>query len=442
MSRASDTQPLAIFWFRRDLRIDDNRGLEAALKSGLPVLPIFIFDTQILKSLPKSDARVEFIYQTLNGLRVQLQKHKSDIEIHHGDPEMVWSEVLKKHRVQKVFLNADYEPYARKRDHKIRSLVESKRGELTSFKDQVIFSPTEILKNDGKPYRVYSAYARAWRKRLKSSDLNSASSEKYLLNFYRFKAPQWPSLKELGFEATDVAKPAAKISLAVLKSYAETRDFPAKKDGTTRLGLHLRFGAISIRKLMREAKKCSAAFMDELIWREFFMQIIFHFPQTSHTCFDERYEKIECVNDKKQFKAWCEGRTGYPIVDAGMRQLNQTGYMPNRVRMIVASFLTKHLLIYWRWGERYFAEKLLDYEMSSNVGNWQWAAGCGCDAAPYFRVFNPTLQAEKYDPKNQYIREWVPEFGTPDYPEPMINHEMARKRAIGAYQKALKGSSQ
>ena len=437
MSRASDIQPLAIFWFRRDLRIEDNRGLEAALNSGLAVLPIFIFDPRILKPLPKTDARMTFICQALDSLREQLRTHGSDLEIYHGEPVKIWSVILKKHKIKRVFFNEDYEPYARKRDDNVRKLVEASGGELVSFKDQVIFGPEEVLKSDGKPYRVYTPYSKAWRNQLKGSDLQRVSSGKRLSSLLRFKAGSWPSIEDLGFETSKTEMPKANLSAALLGSYARTRDFPALANGTSRLGLHLRFGTVSIRKIARAAEKYSTAFLGELIWREFFMQILFHFPQSAEACFDERYENIDCINNRKQFEAWCEGRTGYPIVDAGMRELNRTGFMHNRARMIAASFLTKHLLVHWRWGERYFAKRLLDYELSSNVGNWQWAAGCGCDAAPYFRVFNPKLQAEKFDPQSEYIRRWVPELETPDYPEPIVDHDMARKRAIGAYRKAL-----
>lgn len=431
-------EPLSVFWFRRDLRVEDNRGFYEALRAGLPVLPVFIFDTQILEKLPRADARVEFILSALEEMQKVFVQNGSSLQVYHGTPEQVWSKLLTQYKIKNIYLNGDFEPYARARDERIQILAKKNSVEFISVKDQVIHGPSEVLKDNGEPYRVFTPYSKRWLATLKKDSFKSTPSEKFLKNLVQHKS-SLPTLKELGFEKTKIAIPKAEVESTLLKGYAKTRDIPSL-EGTSRLGIHLRFGTISIRKLAERAKSSSNVFLNELIWREFFMQILWHYPHSATASFDPRYDKIEWINDKKQFEAWCEGRTGYPIVDAGMRELNTTGFMHNRVRMITASFLSKHLLIDWRWGERYFAEKLLDFELSANVGNWQWAAGSGVDAAPYFRVFNPELQMKKFDPQLKYVKRWVPEFGTSRYPEPIVDHASARMRAVATYQKTLKGT--
>ena len=426
----------SIFWFRRDLRLADNAALYYALKSGNPVLPLFIFDKNILDKLPKDDARVTFIYQTIESLKKELQKTGSDLLVKYGSPEKVWPEILTEYQVTAVYTNHDYEPYARERDDNMAEFLTSEKIAFKTFKDQVIFEKDEILKADKTPYTVFTPFYKQWQAKLNAFYIKAYPSEKYLNNLLPGENLPFPTLKEMRFEKSELSLP--KISYkSKLDGYASERDFPAI-DGTTHIGLHLRFGTLSIRKAVRDAIDAkSNIWLSELAWREFYMTIIWHFPYSAADSFKKQYDKIKWRNNEAEFKAWCEGHTGYPIVDAGMRQLNQTGWMHNRVRMIVASFLTKHLLIDWRWGETYFAEKLLDYEMASNVGGWQWAAGSGNDAAPYFRVFNPELQTKKFDSKFEYIKKWVPEFGTKKYAQPIVEHTFARERVLKVFKEAL-----
>lgn len=425
-----------IFWFRRDLRLDDNAGLYHALKSGNPVLPVFIFDTEILDKLEdNNDARVEFIYNTLKSLNDELADLSSSLLVLHGKPVEIWKELVKKYDIGEVYTNHDYEPYAIKRDEEIGELLKKSSVSFHTYKDQVIFEKDEVVKADGKPYTVFTPYSNAWLKRLNDFYEKPYPTKKYFVNFHKHRS-SFPSLKQLGFETSEIDFPPRLIKRSIIKKYHTTRDFPAI-DGTSHLSLHLRFGTVSIRKLVQEAEGLNSTWLKELIWREFFMMILYHFPYSAEKNFRSEYDKIQWRNNKAEFAAWCEGKTGYPIVDAGMRELNRTGYMHNRVRMVTASFLTKHLLIDWRWGEKYFARKLLDYEMSSNVGNWQWAAGTGCDSAPYFRIFNPELQMKRFDSKGEYIKKWVPEISGLDYPTPIVEHKFARERALAAYKSAL-----
>lgn len=418
-----------VFWFRRDLRLEDNAALFHALSSGKPVLPIFIFDSRILSHLPKRDARVEFIHHSLENLGVP-------IKVFHDDPVKIWPEIISRYKVSAIYCNEDYEPYAIQRDAAVAKLIRSAGGEFYSFKDQVIFAKDEVVKDDGKPYRVFTPYSKRWLANLKPESFKAFPSEKKLAACTEVQGMGVPPLQEMGFDPSGVRLPDKTVKKSIFTGYAKHRDMMGE-DATSRLGMHLRFGTVSVRKLARTVQPLSEIFLKELIWREFFMQILFHFPHSATGSFDSRYDKIQWRNDKKEFKTWCEGKTGYPIVDAGMRELNATGFMHNRARMITASFLTKHLLIDWRWGERYFAEKLLDFDLSSNVGNWQWAAGSGCDAAPYFRVFNPYIQAKKFDPKGEYVKKWVPEIGSSAYPEAMVDHEHARRRALKVYREGL-----
>ncbi|HNQ82458.1 MAG TPA: deoxyribodipyrimidine photo-lyase [Bacteroidales bacterium] len=427
-----------LFWFRRDLRLDDNAGLFHVLSSGLPVLPIFIFDDDILLKLDnKEDARVTFIYDEVLRIKQEIESRGGSLLIKRGRPAGIFRELTGRFRISKVFANHDYEPYARNRDDRVGKLLSEQGIRFITFKDQVIFEKDEILKDDGKSYTVFPPYSRRWKSALSGSSFTKHNSAGLTGNFLKMMPMDVPALSSLGFNRSRLTFPPREPDAGILQHYHRDRDFPALQ-GTSRMGPHLRFGTVSIRKLAEMAHKTNEVFLNELIWREFYMMILWHFPHAAERAFKPQYDRIAWRNDEQQFRAWCEGRTGYPIVDAGMRELNATGYMHNRVRMITASFLARHLLIDWRWGDAWFASKLLDFELSSNNGGWQWAAGTGCDAAPYFRVFNPVLQAEKFDPEKNYIRQWVPEYGTGSYPPPIVEHSRARLLAIETYQKALK----
>ena len=431
-------QEVSIFWFRRDLRLNDNAGLYHALRSGKPVIPIFIFDETILSKLEdKHDKRVDFIHRSLADLKLELQNLGSDLRIFHGKPIEVYNQLVKDYSVKSVFTNHDYEPYAQKRDLEISELLSEHGIAFQTFKDQCIFEKGEVLKDDGKPYTVYTPYSKKWKAKLNSFYLKSYPTEKYFTNFLKFEAENSQTLEEIGFQKTNISIPSIEVELNILKNYHETRDIPSV-EGTSKLSVHLRFGTISIRQLAQTAMKTNEKFLNELIWRDFYMTILWHFPHVVDGAFRPSYDRIEWESNEQHFNAWCRGETGYAIVDAGMRQLNETGWMHNRVRMIVASFFTKHLLLDWRLGEAYFAQKLIDFELSSNNGGWQWAAGSGCDAAPYFRVFNPYLQTERFDSELKYIQKWVLEFQELTYPQPIVDHKWARLRAIDRYKKALK----
>lgn len=423
-------EKLNIFWFRRDLRLDDNAGLTAALTSGLPVLPLFIFDRNITDDLDGDDARITFIYDSLKFMNDELAGKGSCILVKKGYPVKIWEELISALNINKVFFNRDYEPYAIERDNEIINLLDRKGIASQSFKDLVIFERKEILKPDGLPYTMFTPYKKAWLKKFISPGIQPRSGIKN--NYYKYKS-SFPDIKETGFRRSSTfIKP---YDLSCIKEYDSYRDFPAG-DRTTYLGPHLRFGTVSIRKIVKKAEEENHVFLGELIWREFFMQILFNSPHVVSGNFRSKYNHIVWRNNELEFRRWSSGETGYPIVDAGIRQLNQTGYMHNRVRMLTAGFLCKHLLTAWWFGEAFFAEKLLDYELSSNNGNWQWIAGTGCDAAPYFRVFNPSLQQKKYDPQNEYVRKWVPEFEKSTYPKPIVEHEFARLRVIRAFKEA------
>jgi deoxyribodipyrimidine photo-lyase len=426
---------ISVFWFRRDLRLDDNTGLEAAMDSGYPVLPLFIFDTNIIDELPSDDPRVSFIYKTIKSINEELIKKGSSLYVVKGDPSEVWKKLISTFDIAAVYFNKDYEPYAIERDIAVGNILKSRHIPLHIFKDQVIFEGGEILKSDNKPYTIFTPYKKRWHQKFRETNTSGTQSNKKLTdNFYIVSYP-FPTLGDIGFKKSSLT--VRPYDLSIIPGYEKHRDLPAE-DKTSYLSPHLRFGTISIRKLVVKALSENITFLNELIWREFFMQILFHFPSVVTGNFKSVYDNIGWRNDEKEFERWCSGETGYPMVDSGMRQMNETGYMHNRVRMITAGFLCKHLLIDWRWGEAYFAEKLLDYELSSNNGNWQWAAGTGCDAAPYFRVFNPETQQKKFDPKNEYVKRWVKEFGKPGYPEKMVNHDFARQRAITTYKAGIK----
>ena len=427
-----------IFWFRRDLRLDDNVGFYNALKSEHPVLPIFIFDEEILKKLPKDDARITFIYETLQKMRTKLEdKNTSSIAMFHGKPATIYKNLLEKYKIDTVFTNRDYEPYAKERDDKIEQLLNDNNIKFKTFKDQVIFEQNEVTKKDGLPYVVYTPYMKVWKEQFKTHTLDFYYTSSFLKNLIQDKELPNLSLSDIGFTKSNQKIKKHIVTPALIQNYEDTRNFPAQ-DSTSKLGPHLRFGTVSIRKMIEKAiTEKNEIFWQELIWREFFMQILWHFPHTSKNSFKAKYDRIDWRNNEAEFLKWCNGQTGYPLVDAGMRQLNETGFMHNRIRMLVGSFLCKHLLIDWRWGEAYFAEKLHDYEMASNIGNWQWVAGSGVDAAPYFRIFNPTTQIKKFDNDLAYIKKWVPDFQEFTYPKEMVDHKEARERCLATYKEAL-----
>ncbi|OZI06184.1 deoxyribodipyrimidine photolyase [Siphonobacter sp. BAB-5385] len=432
-------EKITICWLRRDLRLNDQAALYHALRSGHPVVVLFIFDREILDDLEdRRDRRVEFIHQTVTQLQADLHQHGSDLLVYYDRPLPVWKQILKQYEVAQVHINHDYEQYAIARDAAVQELLESQDIPLYTYKDQCIFDRDEVLSKAGKPYSVFTPYSKAWKAKVNDFYLRSYPTEKYFKQFYQGSFSGISTLESMHFEAVGEPFPAQEIPADKIETYAEKRDYPAL-DATSRMSIHLRFGTVSIRELAREAQQLSPTYLNELIWRDFYFQVLHHFPHinTGHA-FRMEYDRIQWRNNEAEFEAWCEGRTGYPLVDAGMRQMNETGFMHNRIRMVTASFLSKHLLIDWRWGEAYFAKKLLDYDFSANNGGWQWAAGSGCDASPYFRVFNPALQAKKFDPKGEYVRKWVPEIDQVDYPDPIVEHETARERAIQTYRRAVK----
>ncbi len=427
---------VSIFWFRRDLRLFDNNALFNALTGKYPVLPIFIFDPDILDKLSdKKDKRVEFIRQTLEQLNKILKQSGSSIYVLHEKVEKAFDKLAEEYTIKEVYANHDYEPYAINRDLIIKAQLESKNIIFKTFKDQVIFEKSEVMKSDGTPYTIFTPYSRKWKEKFNQQSLINFSSELHFSSFYKYLDFSIPSLKDIGFENTNLDLPEPIITEERIRNYQETRNLPSL-EGTSQISVQLRFGTVSVRHLVKLALNWNEQWLNELIWREFFMMILFHFPNVVSQSFKKKYDKIQWRNNEKEFEAWCKGETGYPIVDAGMRQLNETGLMHNRVRMITAGFLCKHLLIDWRWGEAYFAQKLLDYELSSNNGNWQWAAGSGCDSAPYFRIFNPTAQTLKFDPKLKYIKTWIKDFRV-DYLLPVVDHEFGRKRALEVYKRAV-----
>ncbi|MGZ3862344.1 MAG: cryptochrome/photolyase family protein [Bacteroidia bacterium] len=428
--------PITIFWFRRDLRLHDNHGLFKALTGGRAVLPVFIFDKNILGELKdKKDKRVDFIRQSLERIKSELERSNSSLLTFYSTPEKAFEEICKTYNVAEVITNHDYEPYAIERDEKIRSFLKKKEIAFNTYKDQVIFEKTEITKADKTPYTIFTPYSRIWKQNFQKVKNQGFPSEKHFKNFISIRPLHFHSLKEIGFTESGMKFSPSKTDKNIIKNYHLTRNIPAL-DATTHLSVHLRFGTVSVRQLAKAASELNEQWLNELIWREFFMMILFNFPDVVTESFKKKYDKIKWRNNEKEFALWCKGETGYPIVDAGMRELNETGFMHNRVRMIVASFLCKHLLIDWRWGEAYFAEKLLDYDLSANNGNWQWSAGCGCDAAPYFRVFNPHEQIKKFDPDYKYIKKWIKNY-KPGYLPEIVEHTFARKRVLATYKNAL-----
>lgn len=426
---------IAIHWFRRDLRLHDNAALHAAMKSGLPVLPVFIFDKAILDRLPAKDARVTFIFNALTEMNASLQQIGSSILVHYGNVQEAFEYISATYQVKTVYTNRDYEPYALERDAAVEALLQKKGIGFSTHKDHVIFEAGEVLKADQTPYTVYTPYSRRWKERFQQEEIKVLPDATDEGTFYPFKGTM-PTLKEMGFEPSNIPFPPKTITAGVIKNYSKNRDIPSIA-GTSRLSVHFRFGTISIREKALAAANISEKWLNELVWRDFYSSILFHFPHVATNAFKPAYDRIVWRNNEGEFEAWKKGKTGYPLVDAGMRELAATGFMHNRVRMVVASFLTKHLLIDWRWGEAWFAEKLIDFDLASNNGGWQWAAGSGVDAAPYFRVFNPELQRQKFDPQFAYIKQWVPEFGTTAYPKPIVEHSFARQRCLETYKSAL-----
>ena len=427
-----------IFWFRRDLRLDDNAALYYALISEDPVIPVFVFDNEILDKLEnKKDSRVTFIHDSLLEMQDKLTKLGSSLLVLNATPDKAFKELVKEYDIVNVFTNRDYEPYATERDENIAELLKQHNITFHLYKDHVILEQKEVVKDDGKPYTVFTPYSKKWKAALTDYQFKSYPTEKYFDNFFKTSPKKIPSLENIGFKKTDQEFPSKSVEAELVKEYAAKRNFPGIR-GTSHLGLHLRFGTISIRKLAKYASPKSEIYLNELIWRDFYQMILWNFPQVGKgKSFKPAYDHIKWLDDEVGFKKWCEGQTGYPIVDAGMRELNETGFMHNRIRMVTASFLCKHLLIDWRLGEAYFADKLLDYDLASNNGGWQWAAGSGCDAAPYFRIFNPYLQTKKFDPEFKYIRKWVPEFEEPTYPKPLVEHTFARERCLRVYKEGL-----
>ena len=430
-------QKVVLFWLRRDLRLDDNTGLFHALSCGLPVVPIFIFDRGILSQLvDKDDKRVSFIYAALQQLQNQLSEISSTLDVRYGKPLEIIEKLVNQYAVHAVYASHDYEPYAIQRDEQVKQFLHQKEISFYTYKDQVIFEKKDVVKDDGSGYMVYTPYAKRWKSVLKANHYKPYESQKLISHFLKQDGLPLPTLQEMGFKLNPSIPQVASPDESIIQRYDETRNIPSIT-GTTRMGIHLRFGTISIRTLVAKALQLNQVYLSELIWREFFMQILWHQPRLINEACKKEYDNIKWRNNEEEFERWCQGQTGYPIVDAGMRELNETGFMHNRVRMIVGSFLVKDLLIDWRWGEAYFAQKLLDFELSSNNGNWQWVAGCGCDAAPYFRVFNPGLQAKKFDPHGRYIERWVPELETMSYAKPIVDHEFAKQRCLKAYKAAL-----
>lgn len=430
----------AIFWFRRDLRLDDNTGLQHALLSGHSIIPVFIFDKEILDKLQdEDDGRVTFIHQEILKLKSTLNEMGSDLRVYYGSPEVEYEKIYEEFQFKAIFTNRDYEPYSLDRDRKIRFLCKKWKCEWHDFKDHVIFDREEVLKDNGDPYVVFTPYSRKWKERMQKDPEKTFQYYNCKAHHGALKkldASEVIHLNELGFQSSEIKFPLKEVTRGLIKSYDKTRDFPSM-EGTSRLGIHFRFGTISIREKAREARNLNDTFLNELIWRDFYSMILQHYPRVVKEAFRSKYDRIEWRNNEEEFSAWCEGKTGYPLVDAGMRELNTTGYMHNRVRMVAASFLTKHLLIDWKWGEAYFARKLLDFDLASNNGGWQWAAGSGTDAAPYFRIFNPESQQKKFDKEFKYINKYVKEFGTKDYPAPIVDHKEARKRCLEIYKRAL-----
>jgi len=430
------TYNLSVFWFRRDLRLHDNHGFFQALDKSKSVLPIFIFDINILKDLNQNDRRVSLLFDRLMELNKELAKQSKKIHVYYGDPELILNELHEKIPFDALFANTDYEPYATKRDRTINNSLGKKYVKFLSFKDQVIFEKDEILSNEGKIYSVYTYYMKKWKSLFNNSMTDSYPSHKLLHKCITSDAIKCVHfLDEIGFEYSKYILYNPNLTQISLNKYEESRDNP-NVNGTSNASVHLRFGFLSIREVVKIALQYSEIFLNELIWRSFFSQILWNYPRVVDSCFKVKYNNLEWNSNDLLFK-WQKGQTGFHIVDAGMRQLIETGYMHNRVRMIAASFLVKNLGIDWRLGEAYFASKLMDFDLASNNGNWQWVAGTGCDASPYFRVFNPNTQRERYDPNFKYCAKWINELeenGIYRVPK-IVDAKQSRLEAIDRYKR-------
>ena len=436
---------IALFWHRRDLRFSDNAGLTLALQSGFLVVPLFIYDKEILDNLPnKMDARLTFIYNEVERLAREAEAAGGTFLAYYGTPAEIFEKLMQEHDIVAVYTNEDYEPYATRRDGQIDALLRRRGIPFHLVKDQVIFAKNEVLSKSGQPQKIFGSYRKAWLDKLTDTDLAARPSAALFKaeNLVRVPAPPRPTLESMGFVRYEQFVPTADLpDDDVVRNYHETRNTPALQNGTIRRSVQLRFGTLSVRQLMRQAQALNPKLLAELIWRDYFMMLLWHYPHTAREAYDPKLRNVPYRNNEEEFRAWCEGRTGYPLVDAGMRELNATGYLPNRARITAAGFLVKHLLVDWRAGEKYFADKLLDYDLSQNVGNWQWMAGTGAVAAPWFRVYSPQSQLDTYDPQLEYVKRWVPEIGTPDYPAPIVEHKFARQRAIDTLRAAYRAAS-
>jgi len=478
----------ALVWFRRDLRAFDHAALSRALRDANQVFCTFIFDREILDRLPSAfDRRVEFILESAAELDASLRARGGALIARHANAREAIPHLATELGVEAVYANHDYEPAARERDDAVARGLAARGISFVTSKDQVIFERDEVLTQAGKPYGVFTPYKAAWLAALRPSDLAAHPVDEHVAAL-AIPSPgvlgTLPSLESMGFKRTDLKSLKVRTGMmggAAMFSdfrkridrYREARDFPAAR-GPSYLSVHLRFGTVSIRELaayahfrsLQPGGEGAATWLSELVWREFYAQILWHHPHVVTRAFRSEYDALSFPNDPARFTAWCEGRTGYPIVDAAMRQLNASGYMHNRLRMIAASFLVKDLLVDWRWGERYFAQTLLDYDLASNNGGWQWAASTGCDAQPYFRIFNPVTQSQRFDPAGKFIRRYVPELAAldaadihapwlvpparllakrlslgHDYPAPVVDHAAARHAALALF-KAARGSAQ
>lgn len=472
----------ALFWFRRDLRDHDNAGLYHALKDAAQVWCVFIFDTEILDALPtRRDRRVEFIHASLVELDASLRERGGGLIVRHARAREAIPALAQELKVDAVYTNHDYEPAAIARDAEVEDALKTQGMAFRTFKDTVIFEKDEVLTQAGGTFSVFTPYKNAWLKKLESRGdfyWRAYPVAQYAKALARPPAGDIPSLSAMGFESANIRDigitPGMRGGAALIKDFAKriadykaARDYPAVK-GVSYLSVHNRFGTVSIRELVTHARLAqfgkdgggdgAATWLSELVWRDFYFQILWHHPHVERRAFKPDYDAIRWPNDRDLFAAWCEARTGYPIVDAAMRQINQTGYMHNRLRMIVASFLTKDLHIDWRWGEKYFADHLIDFDLAANNGGWQWAASSGCDAQPYFRIFNPVTQSERFDPQGKFIRKYLPELAKlpdkyihapwtappleqqaagcvigRDYPVPVVDHAAARETTLEMY---------
>jgi deoxyribodipyrimidine photo-lyase len=487
-----------LVWFRRDLRSYDHAALYHALKSSRAVYCVFVFDTEILDGLPRRDRRVEFIRESVSELRAALERLGGGLVIAHGRSRAEIPRLARQLGAQAVFINHDYEPAALERDRAVQLALAHAGIAFHTFKDQVVFEKDEVTTRAGRPFAVFTAYKNAWLERLRPFYLAAYPVEKYARSLVRPPPSRMPALEELGFERTNIrelklptgmsgGKAWLEEFLSRIERYRERRDYPALR-GPSYLSVHLRFGTVSIRELARAAwergkqgaergkakagsegrhrAQGAATWLSELIWRDFYAMLLYHHPHVVEHAFLPQFDAIRFPNRQNLFDAWCEGRTGYPLVDAAMRQIDQTGYMHNRLRMVAASFLVKDLQVDWRWGERYFARCLNDYDLASNNGGWQWAASTGCDAQPYFRIFNPVTQSERFDPEGKFIRLYLPELSrvadehihapwrmSPerraacgviigrDYPAPIVDHAQARKATLELYALAKRVSA-